>query len=89
MLPEEPGLRPVTLNRALLLSSSDRATVPAVQLFVGLAVVAENAEYEACQTRAALPIRPTATTPTPAMRAALRDGRRGVLTDMTGAPEGG
>ena len=44
LVPLAPGLRLVALNIAVLLSSSESATVPEVQLLVGLAVVAENAE---------------------------------------------
>ena len=50
LVPVAPGLRLVAVNIAVLLSSSDSATVPADQLLVGLAVVAENAEYDDCQT---------------------------------------
>ena len=66
LVPVEPGLRLLALNIAALLSSSARATEPAAQLLVGLAVVAENAEYDDCQTRP--PLARTATgTAAPAM----------------------
>ena len=44
LVPVEPGLSPVAVNIAMLVSSSDRATVPTLQLFVGFEVVAEKAE---------------------------------------------
>ncbi|WP_220483936.1 hypothetical protein [Microlunatus kandeliicorticis] len=40
-LPVAPGLRLEAVNRAVLASSSDSATVPEVQFEVGLTVVAE------------------------------------------------
>src|SRR3954466_12931542 len=61
LLPVEPGLRLLTLNIAVLESSSAKATVPAAQLLVGLEVVEENAEYDACQTIAPLASRATGT----------------------------
>src|SRR3954470_12037890 len=61
LLPVEPGLRLLTLNIAGLESSSAKATVPAAQLLVGLEVVEENAEYDACQTIAPLASRATGT----------------------------
>ena len=59
LVPVAPGLRLVAVNIAVLLSSSESATVPAVQLLVGLAVVAENAEYDDCQTMPPLARRPS------------------------------
>src|SRR3954467_13238113 len=50
LVPLAPGLRSAAVNIAVLWSSSESATVPADQLLVGLAVVAENAEYDDCQT---------------------------------------
>ena len=50
LVPVAPGLRLLAVNSAVLLSSSESATVPAVQLLVGLTVVAENAEYDAAHT---------------------------------------
>jgi hypothetical protein len=47
LVPVAPGLRLLAVNSAVSLSSSLSATVPAVQLLVGLTVVAENAEYDA------------------------------------------
>src|SRR5262245_56233963 len=51
LVPVAPGLRLEAVNIAVLESSSESATVPAVQLLVGFEVVAENAEYDDCQTR--------------------------------------
>jgi hypothetical protein len=53
LLPVAAGLRLAAVNIAVPASSSVSATEPAAQLLVGLLVVAENAEYEACQTTAA------------------------------------
>ncbi len=49
-----PGRRLVTLNIAVPESSSLSRTVPVAQLLFGFCVVAVNAQYEACHTRAAL-----------------------------------
>ncbi|GAB3494309.1 hypothetical protein GCM10027572_23020 [Flexivirga lutea] len=59
----------------MLLSSSDSWTLPADQLLVGFAVVAENAEYDACQTKAADTPRPASRAPTVATWAVRRRGR--------------
>src|ERR1700712_780485 len=50
LVPVAPGLRLLAVNSAVSLSSSLSATVPAVQLLVGLTVVAEKAEDEAAHT---------------------------------------
>src|ERR1700712_3822909 len=92
LVPVAPGLRLVAVNIAVLLSSSERATVPADQLLVGLAVVAENAEYDDCQT-----IPPEATTangiaaPTMSflevnLRADMMGFLRRISFDLTGGP---
>src|ERR1700710_2452982 len=91
LVPVAPGLRLLAANIAVLLSSSERATVPADQLLVGLAVVAENAEYDDCQT-----IPPEATTangiaaPTMSFEVNLRTDMmfflRRISFDLTGGP---
>jgi hypothetical protein len=57
-----------TLNRAELPSSSVRTTLPALQVFVPLEVVAENAECDVCQTIAAEATSPIAALVAPAKR---------------------
>src|SRR6478752_955759 len=61
LLPVAPGSRLLALNIAVFVSSSARATLPVAQLLVGLAVVAEKAEYDACQTRPPLASRASGT----------------------------
>jgi hypothetical protein len=66
----------------VLLSSSDRATLPAVQLFVGLTVVEEKAAYEAVETTT-----PEATRAAGMAIQAARRAARGVTRDMVGLRE--
>jgi hypothetical protein len=74
----DPGLRFVAVNRAVLaVASFDRATVPAVQLLVGVDVVAEKAEYEAVETTT-----PDATRAAGTAIQAARRAARGVTRDM-------
>src|SRR5690242_19019376 len=64
-----PGLNSAALNIAAPLSSSDSTTDPADQVLLGFAVVAENAEYDACHTSAADAATPATPATAPTTRA--------------------
>src|SRR3954454_14808961 len=82
LVPVDPGLRLLAVNNAELESSSESATVPLAQLLVGLVVVAENAEYDACQTNPPLTARP------PRMATTTAQRERSAEPNMVGTPSG-